>query len=263
MRHFAMTGIVTASMMDSMILGSAIRATPPSARMSAGTRSSAITAHAPAASAIRACSGLTTSIMTPPFSISAWPTLTRCVPCSIHPPGDAELCLCRRLVEGLYLNNSGRPNHRPSLPRQWQRALDIGSRRAVLTDNDRMLTDFADGARMPPFASILRVAENARAMGVCPRASLLPNGYLMIEAKKIIVPLNGYSTDKSTISLACHTAKRTHARIYAIYVIEVHRTLPLDADLLEERERADSILDLAEHAAEELGQRIETEILQA
>jgi len=116
---------------------------------------------------------------------------------------------------------------------------------------------------MPPFASILRVAENARAMGVCPRASLLPNGYLMIEAKKIIVPLNGYSTDKSTISLACHTAKRTHARIYAIYVIEVHRTLPLDADLLEERERADSILDLAEHAAEELGQRIETEILQA
>ena len=53
-----------------------MRATPPSRRMSAGTRSSAITAHAPAASAIRACSGVTTSMITPPLSISARPALT-------------------------------------------------------------------------------------------------------------------------------------------------------------------------------------------
>ena len=56
--------------------GSDMRATPPCARMSAGTRSSAITAQAPAASAIRACSGVTTSMITPPFSISARPALT-------------------------------------------------------------------------------------------------------------------------------------------------------------------------------------------
>ena len=54
-----------------------MRATPPSRRMSAGTRSSAMTAAAPAASAIFAWSALTTSMMTPPFSISARPTLTR------------------------------------------------------------------------------------------------------------------------------------------------------------------------------------------
>ena len=52
-----------------IIFGSLIRATPPAALMSAGIRSSAITAHAPAASAIRACSGVVTSIITPPFSI--------------------------------------------------------------------------------------------------------------------------------------------------------------------------------------------------
>ena len=46
-----------------------MRATPPAARMSAGTRSSAITATAPASSAILACSGVTTSMMTPPLSI--------------------------------------------------------------------------------------------------------------------------------------------------------------------------------------------------
>src|SRR5256885_10236422 len=48
--------------------------------MSAGTRSSAMTATAPASSAIFACSGVTTSMITPPLSISAMPRLTRAVP---------------------------------------------------------------------------------------------------------------------------------------------------------------------------------------
>ena len=50
-----------------------ILATPPSARISAGILSRAITATAPDFSAITACSALTTSIITPPFSISAKP----------------------------------------------------------------------------------------------------------------------------------------------------------------------------------------------
>ena len=80
MRALAITGMVTAAMMPSIMSGSLIRDTPPWARMSAGTRSSAITATAPAPSAIRACSGVTTSMMTPPLSISAMPRLTRAVP---------------------------------------------------------------------------------------------------------------------------------------------------------------------------------------
>src|SRR5229473_935177 len=75
-RHFAMTGIVTDSMIERTSVGSDIRATPPSLRISAGTRSRAITAHAPASWAIRACSGVTTSMITPPFSIWARPALT-------------------------------------------------------------------------------------------------------------------------------------------------------------------------------------------
>ena len=75
-----MTGIETAAMIPSIMSGSLIRATPPCARMSAGTRSSAITATAPASSAILACSGVTTSMITPPLSMSAMPRLTRAVP---------------------------------------------------------------------------------------------------------------------------------------------------------------------------------------
>src|SRR6478609_191745 len=80
MRALAMTGIETASMMPSIMSGSDARAMPPSLRMSAGTRSSAMTATAPASSAIFACSALTTSMITPPLSISAMPRLTRAVP---------------------------------------------------------------------------------------------------------------------------------------------------------------------------------------
>ncbi|SII43342.1 Uncharacterised protein [Mycobacteroides abscessus subsp. abscessus] len=72
-----MTGMETALTIESMRSGSDIRATPPWARMSAGTRSRAMTAEAPAASAMRACSSLTTSMMTPPLSIWASPVLSR------------------------------------------------------------------------------------------------------------------------------------------------------------------------------------------
>ena len=77
MRHLAMTGIETDCWISRILETGDMRATPPSRRMSAGTRSSAMTAAAPAASAIFACSALTTSMMTPPFNISASPTFNR------------------------------------------------------------------------------------------------------------------------------------------------------------------------------------------
>src|SRR5438270_9369202 len=77
MRHLAMTGTETAAMISRIFFGEAIRATPPSARICAGTRSSAITATAPAFSAMVACAASVTSIMTPPFSISANPVFRR------------------------------------------------------------------------------------------------------------------------------------------------------------------------------------------
>src|SRR5690606_18004704 len=94
MRAFAITGIETAEMIPSIMSGSLMRDTPPCARMSAGTRSSAITATAPASSAILACSGVTTSMITPPLSISAMPRLTRAVPtlgCPLEPFSDGAV----------------------------------------------------------------------------------------------------------------------------------------------------------------------------
>src|ERR1700752_574285 len=77
MRHLAMTGIDTAAMISRIFLGEAMRATPPSARICAATRSRAMTATAPARSAMVAWSALAPSIITPPLSISARPVFRR------------------------------------------------------------------------------------------------------------------------------------------------------------------------------------------
>lgn len=86
----------------------------------------------------------------------------------------------------------------------------------------------------------------------------------MLDTKKrILVPVNGGPTDASVVALAIQTAKKSKAQVYAIYVIEVRRTLPLDADIPQERGFADGVLDQVEHLADEADQPIETEILQA
>src|SRR5882724_2893433 len=77
MRHLAITGMETVAMISRIFLGLAMRATPPSARICAGTRSRAMTEVAPAFSAISACLASVTSMMTPPFSISARPVFKR------------------------------------------------------------------------------------------------------------------------------------------------------------------------------------------
>lgn len=105
-------------MMPSIMSGSLMRETPPWARMSAGTRSSAMTATAPASSAILACSGVTTSMITPPLSMSAMPRLTRDVPvvCGVGSLiGASREVLqrarvpCRAATEGVMVPKTGGP----------------------------------------------------------------------------------------------------------------------------------------------------------
>src|SRR4029077_19032611 len=112
-----MTGTVTAALMPSIIAGSLMRATPPSRRMSAGTRSRAMTATAPASSAILGGSGVTTSMITPPRSISARPRFTRSVPVcrsmrlSLGAPGLLNGGRCADWLE-LYPGRARRHLHR-------------------------------------------------------------------------------------------------------------------------------------------------------
>jgi nucleotide-binding universal stress UspA family protein len=85
----------------------------------------------------------------------------------------------------------------------------------------------------------------------------------MINATRILVPLNGTPTDADAMNLACEVAKRNKAEVYAIYVIEVKRTLPLDVDLPPEAERAEQILADAARVAKPWSITPQSEILQA
>src|SRR6185312_4405036 len=106
-RPLAITGMDTARMIFSIMSGSLILATPPWVRMSAGTRSSAITATAPASSAIFAWSAVTTSMITPPLSMSAMPRLTRAVPVAAAAlPSRAPGMLAALLTDTINLTDS-------------------------------------------------------------------------------------------------------------------------------------------------------------
>jgi len=82
-------------------------------------------------------------------------------------------------------------------------------------------------------------------------------------AKRILVPISGGGADEEAIELACTLSKRYKAAVYVAYVIEVDRSLPLDAQIESEMEKAEEVLTHAEDLAAEEDCDIETDLLQA
>jgi len=80
---------------------------------------------------------------------------------------------------------------------------------------------------------------------------------------KILVPVIGTEADEEAIKLACRLAKKDKGKIWAVYVITIKRTLPLDAAMESEIEKAEGVLDHMEIVADEEDYEIETDILQA
>ncbi len=80
---------------------------------------------------------------------------------------------------------------------------------------------------------------------------------------KILVPVIGTEADDEAIRLACQLTKRAKGKIWAVYVVTLKRTLPLDAEIEPEIRRAEEILDRAEIVAEEQDYELETDLLQA
>lgn len=85
----------------------------------------------------------------------------------------------------------------------------------------------------------------------------------VMEFNRILVPVNGTEADDEAIRLACRLAKKTKGKIWAVYVVTVKRTLPLNAAIEPEIRKAEEILDHAESIAEEEDYEVETDLLQA
>jgi nucleotide-binding universal stress UspA family protein len=81
--------------------------------------------------------------------------------------------------------------------------------------------------------------------------------------QKILIPVIGTKADEEVIKLACRLGKKDKAKIWAVYVITVRRTLPLNAEIEPEVKKAESILDRMEIVAEEEEYEIESALVQA
>ncbi len=84
-----------------------------------------------------------------------------------------------------------------------------------------------------------------------------------MEFHKILVPVIGTEADEEAVKLACRLAKKNKSKIYAVYVITVKRTLPIDAEIESEIRKAEGMLNHIESVAEEQECEVETDLLQA
>ncbi|MFC1918470.1 universal stress protein [Chloroflexota bacterium] len=84
-----------------------------------------------------------------------------------------------------------------------------------------------------------------------------------MEFNRILVPVIGTEADDEAIRLACRLAKKDKGKIWAVYVITLKRTLPLEAEIESEIRQAEGILTHAEEIAEEEDYEVETDLLQA
>ncbi len=84
-----------------------------------------------------------------------------------------------------------------------------------------------------------------------------------MEINKILVAARGNGVDQVAVELACKIGRRSKAKIFIVYVIEVNRSLPVDAIIRPDMEAAEKVLLEAEEYAQERDFDVETEIIQA
>jgi nucleotide-binding universal stress UspA family protein len=81
--------------------------------------------------------------------------------------------------------------------------------------------------------------------------------------QRVLVPVSGAPTDVEAVRLACRLAKRGRAKVMVVTVLEIRRSLALGAVQDVEMDRAEKLIEEAEHSARELETELETELLQA
>src|SRR5579884_1339102 len=78
----------------------------------------------------------------------------------------------------------------------------------------------------------------------------------LLSVRRILVPCDGSEVAFAALALACDVAKRNGGQVYAVHVIIVRRSLPLDAEMGPETARGNSI-------GKQLGIDVQSELLQA
>lgn len=91
----------------------------------------------------------------------------------------------------------------------------------------------------------------------------MPERSSTTSCRRVLLALNGASTDHLVVQLGCQLAKPHGPELVALHVVEVDWAHDLAEDLANGSEEASTILDGAEAAAERHGLALTTDLLQA
>ena len=91
----------------------------------------------------------------------------------------------------------------------------------------------------------------------------MPSPESTAHLRSIMVPVDGSHASLQAVALACDIAHKNKGRVSVVHVIEVKRTMPLDAELETEAAAGEEVLAQAARVAREQDFDVDSEILQA
>ena len=80
---------------------------------------------------------------------------------------------------------------------------------------------------------------------------------------RALVPVSGSPLDEEAVGLACDLVKPARGSVLVLYIIEISRSLPLDAEVSSETARGERVLQQMERLGKSRKCKLEGEILQA
>lgn len=79
----------------------------------------------------------------------------------------------------------------------------------------------------------------------------------------VLAAVTGDECDEDVVRLACGLVRQSRSKLFILYVIEVPRYLPVDAEIPEETDVAEEVLTSMEAVAKEMRCRPRAELLQS
>lgn len=85
----------------------------------------------------------------------------------------------------------------------------------------------------------------------------------MSTPQSVLVPVSNSAASLEAVLIACSLAKSHKGNVYVVHVIEVLRSLPLNAEMEAEARRGEQLLRRAQEIGDHIGVAIESQLLQA
>ncbi|MCH7800681.1 MAG: universal stress protein, partial [Chloroflexi bacterium] len=84
-----------------------------------------------------------------------------------------------------------------------------------------------------------------------------------MKVSSVLVPVSGESCDEEMVRLACELLESSRSKVHILYVIEVERGLPVDAEVTPAVAKGEEVLKAMEAVARNYKCHMDAELLQA